>query len=123
MAKRDASFDRRLERLVVERLRSGQAAGTLLTELKARLDPAEADALLSRAEARVRAATKPVDRPSRILAWLAYGWTVVLVFQNITVATSAAQLLGAASPSEQDLLIPLTTLAVAKIILLGAAVV
>jgi hypothetical protein len=97
-------------------------AETLLAELTTRLDPAEADALMSRAEARAAAAMTPIDRPSRILAGLAYGWMALLVFQNIVVVTTAAKSLDSTSLDDRRVFIPYLAFALAKIGLLCAGV-
>jgi hypothetical protein len=80
-------FDRKLEQLLVARLRAGQAPETLLEELKARLTPAEAEDVLARAEARVDKAGRGPRIPlaGHLLMGLVYVWIVMLIFQNIGV--------------------------------------
>jgi hypothetical protein len=120
--RRDRSFDRKLELLVAARLRDGQAPETLLAELRTRLGDAEAEALMSRAEA--RASGPPNDQAARVLAWLAYGWTAVLVLQNVAIILNSAQSLDAASDFDRrTVFIPFTAFAVGKIVLLGAGAV
>jgi hypothetical protein len=85
---RDASFDRKLEQLLVKRLQAGEPADDLLKGLQARLTTAEAEQLLARAEARVakqasRAASTPLA--ARIVMVLVYVWILVLILQNIGV--------------------------------------
>lgn len=122
--RRDGSFDRKLEQLVVARLRSGQTAESLLAELNTRLEPAEAEAILSRAEARAAGATTRLDPAARVLTWLALAWTAILVLQNIGVALSATQSMDAASAYDrQTVFIPFLAFAVANIVLLCAGVV
>src|SRR5687767_3920968 len=86
-AERDRSFDRKLEDVLVTRLRAGEASERLLEDLKARLGEEEADAVLSRAEARVLP-RPPVDKVARVLVGLAYAWTAILALQNIGVLTA-----------------------------------
>jgi hypothetical protein len=63
-------FDRKLEQLLVARLRAGQAPETLLEELKARLTPAEAEDVLARAEGgSTRLAADPESRSPAISSW------------------------------------------------------
>jgi hypothetical protein len=85
---RDASFDRKLEQLLVRRLLAGEAPDDLLKGLQARLTTAEAEAMLARAEVRVatqasRAAPTPLA--ARIVMVLVYVWILVLILQNIGV--------------------------------------
>jgi len=86
-ADRGRSFDRKLEDVLVTRLRGGQSAESLLADLRVKLGDEEADAVLSRAEARARP-RPPADRVGQVLAGVAYGWTVILVLQNIGVLTA-----------------------------------
>lgn len=84
---RGRSFDRKLEDVLVARLKAGQLPENLLQDLKARFGEAEADAILSRAEARLR----PLPPPSlalRILVGLAYAWSVVLMLQSVGILTA-----------------------------------
>jgi hypothetical protein len=98
----DRSFKRKLEQLVLDRLRAGQPAEALLAELKTRMGDAEADTLLSRAEARfARRRTPPGTLATRILAGFAYLWTGVLVLQNVAILMTIGEIArsGLAPPS------------------------
>ena len=123
----DRSFDRRLEQLVVQRLRDGQAPETLLAELKGRLDDTGAEAILSRAEARIRTlrAHEAEGRGSlsmRVLTGVAYAWTVMLVIQNLTIIWTLPTLPGASLLDDGDAIVRRSIVfAALKIILLGAA--
>lgn len=78
------SFDQKLEDVLVGRLQAGQDPDSLLEDLKARLGDEDADAVLSRAEARLRPRSAP-DMVACVLAGLAYAWTVVRVLQQVGV--------------------------------------
>src|SRR5438128_551776 len=92
-AGREGAFGRRLENAVVARLQSGHRPEDLLAELKARLDHAAADAVLSRAEIRVERQRRSRGTGlTRVLMVFVYIWTGVLVLQNVGVLVSMLQL-------------------------------
>jgi hypothetical protein len=122
--KTDRSFDRKLEQLVLQRLRAGETPASLLTQLQARLDPDEADALLERAEARLTQSQKPDPQTTlsaRVLMGIVYLWALVLLFQNIGVILSVRDL-GAAEGDLGPVMTRLVALASLRIGLLTAAV-
>jgi hypothetical protein len=83
---RGRSFDRKVEDALVARLQAGHEPEALLAELRTRLGDAEADAVLTRAEARVSRQRRASMSPAmRIVAGVAYLWTGVLVLQNLMV--------------------------------------
>lgn len=118
---RGRSFDRKLEDVLVARLRDGQAPESLLEDLKARLGDAEADALLSRAESRIR---PPPSSPlgARVMVGIAYLWTVMLVFQSIGVLYAATNLINLGGGESRALGQALIALALLKIALLCAGI-
>lgn len=87
-AGRDGSFNRKVEEVLVSRLRDGQPAEELLAELKGRLGEDEAEAILARAESRLSppAASSPA---LRVFAGTVYAWTAVLMLQNLTILMAA----------------------------------
>ena len=122
MGKRSASFNQRLVQRVVERLRGGDPPEALRAELQTRLDPAEADAFMSQAEAQLAPNSARGDWISRILAALAYGWTAILLIQNIAVITTIGHLEWTTmSTAEHGVVMPLAALALAKILVLFVA--
>lgn len=100
MTSRDTAFHRKLEQLVISRLRGGQTPESLLEDLKARLEPSAAEAMLARAEARL--ASGEGKGWARVLTWIAYVWTVVLVLQNVGVMYGAVEGIQATSVGPPD---------------------
>jgi hypothetical protein len=118
---RSRSFDRKLEDVITARLRGGQSPEALLEDLQARLGDAEADAILSRAEARLRPAA-PSNLAVRILTGLAYVWTVMLMFQNFAILITAVELVEEGDAGSIAIGQPLIGLALLKVGLLCAGI-
>jgi hypothetical protein len=116
---RNRSFDRKLEGVIVARLRESPEA--LLEDLQARLGDAEADAILSRAEARLRP-PPPSSLPVRILTGIAYLWTVMLMLQNFGVLVAALDLVKGGDAASIAVGQPLVGLALLKVGLLCAGI-
>lgn len=90
---RAALFDRKLEDEIVKRLQNGHRSDDLLAELRARLDDATAEAVLSRAEGRVARRTRSRGTMlTHILMGFVYVWTGVLLLQNLIVLATILQL-------------------------------
>jgi hypothetical protein len=122
LSKRDAAFDERLASTVARRLSQGQPYQALLDELRTRLDEAQAQAILARA-AELASPRSGNERPMavRVPAALAYGWTALLLLQNLAVLTMAGQVLAPDPPASPGAVAALVFGPVAKIGLLCTA--
>lgn len=96
VAQADDAYERKLKQAVRKRLDAGQDPGAVLIELKARLDPAQAEAIFADASrtpapAKPRRARSPRDRALLVPVMI---WAALLLFQNVTVIATAAEALG-----------------------------
>jgi len=128
VAQADEAFELKLRQVVRKRLEAGQDPGAVLTELKARLEPAQAEVIFADAS-RTAATAKPgranpsLDRALLVAVMI---WASMLLIQNVTIVATAIEALGLGGALTGDLA-PLIFSAGVKIGLLlifgGAAVV
>jgi hypothetical protein len=92
----EESFERKLKQVVRKRLGEGEDPGTVLAELKSRLDPARAEAILADAKQGLATANprRPGSSGDRILLLGALGWAVALLLQNVSVIAAAREGMG-----------------------------
>lgn len=112
--KTGGSYDRKLEDVLVARLKGGAEAESLLAELRTRLDGEAADAVLARAEVRTRTHTPP-PLAQRVLVGLAYLWTALLVLQNLMIVMSLAGSGAELGLHETEFFIPFLSLTLLKV--------
>jgi hypothetical protein len=90
VAQVDKAFERKLKRVVRKRLDAGQDPSAVLTELKARLDPSQAEAIFAdvhrpAATAKARRADSWLDRALFVAVMI---WACALLMQNVAIIMS-----------------------------------
>lgn len=84
------AFERRLGQVVRKRLEAGQDPAAVLAELKTRLDPPRAEAVLADAIRRA-GPRRALSGPERALLGAALVWAGVLALQNLGIVAAASQ--------------------------------